>query len=175
MKKTMLYLAALACCLFSLTACGGDDEPNVMATGSYTITFGSDFFKAADFVIIYYKSANGETKREIVSSGTTWSKSITTKVPAELAFKIEIEPREELAMDQEYYNISLIGAISGAISTGGTGNFANSKTFIPVSNDESVIGIEKSKVMNTLRSHSVNTYGYRLDKDGNSTQYTPTF
>ena len=153
MKKTLLYLAALACCLFSLTACGDDDEP-VMATGTYTITFGADFYKVVDFAIIYYKAANGDTKREIMNSGTTWTKTITTSVPAELAYKIEI---------------SMTGAIQGAISQGGTGNFSNSTTFI------SSGLVAKSKVANILNSNRERSYGYRLDKNGNATQYTPTF
>ena len=167
MKKTMLYLAALACCLFSLTSCG-DDEPDVMATGSYTITFGTDFFKAAEFVIIYYKAVNGETKREIVTSGTTWAKTLTTKVPAEFAFKIEIEPKEEGDLNQESYNIQMTGAISGAISSGGTGSFSNSTVFIGGT-------VAKDNVIKTLKANKEKTYGYRLDKNGNATQYTPTF
>lgn len=179
MKKTMLYLAALACCLFSLTSCG-DDEPDVMANGSYTITFGTDFFKAADFVIIYYKAVNGDTKREVVNSGTTWTKTITTKVPAEFGFKIEIEPREELTVDQQFYDISLKGSISSAISSGGTGKYENSETFITLEQNKDsegnlVNGTEKSKVLSTLKANMEKTYGYRLDKDGKPTHYTPSF
>ena len=170
MKKTLLYLAALACCLFSLTACGDDDEP-VMATGTYTITFGADFYKVVDFAIIYYKAANGDTKREIMNSGTTWTKTITTSVPAELAYKIELEPLDEgdFKEDKDSYDISMTGAIQGAISQGGTGNFSNSTTFI--SSDL----VAKSKVANILNSNRERSYGYRLDKNGNATQYTPTF
>lgn len=169
MKKTMLYLAALACCLFSLTACGDDDEP-VMATGTYTITFGSDFYNVVDFAIIYYKAANGETKREIMTSGTTWAKTVTTKVPAELAYKIEIEPLDEadFKVDKENYDISMTGAIQGAITSGGSGSFSNSTNFISGL-------VAKSKVYSTLKANIEKSYGYRLDKNGNPTQYTPTF
>lgn len=167
MKKTMLYFAALACCLFTLTACG-DDEPDTTATGTYTITFGTDFFKGAEFAIIYYKGVNGESKREIMNAGTTWTKTINTKVPAELAYKIEIEPRESVADELETYDISLTGAISGAISSGGTGSFSNSTSFISGR-------VAKDKVISTLNSNKVKSYGYRMDKDGNASQYTPSF
>lgn len=167
MKKTMLYLAALVCCMFTLTACG-DDEPDVMANGTYTITFGSDFFKAANFAIIHYKGVNGENKRDIVQSGTTWSKTISTKVPAEFGFKVEIETRDDLAIEQENYDITMTGAISGAISNGGTGSFSNSVQLISTS-------AAQKDVLNVLKANSVKTYGYRFDKNGNASQYTPVF
>ena len=170
MKRTFLYLAAVLCCLCTLTACGGDDEPKVTttATGSYTITFGTDFFKAAKHVNIYDKGDNGENKNDVVTEGTTWHKNVTsTKVPAELGFKVVIEPREESELTQDVYNIHLTGAISGAVNTGGS--FSNTKTFIGLSS------VAKSKVLNDLKNHKETSYGYKLSKDGNSSTYTPSF
>lgn len=42
MKKTLFYLAALVCCIatgMAFTSCG-DDEPDVTANATYSITFG---------------------------------------------------------------------------------------------------------------------------------------
>ena len=168
MKKAFLYLAAALCCLCTLTACGSDDdEPQAVATGTYTITFGTDFFKAAKHVNIYYKGENGQNKNDVVTSGTTWTKSVrSTKFPAELAFKVVIEPREENELIQESYDINLDGAISGAVSTGGS--FSNTTTFIGST-------APKNKVLNELKKHKESTYGYKLSKDGNSSTYTPSF
>ena len=165
----MLYLAALLCCMTLLTACGDDkDEPGQVttATGTYTITFGTDFFKAAKHVNIYYKGENGVDKNDVLTSGTTWTKTVTTtRFPAELGFKIVIEPREESELTQDTYNVHLTGAISGAVSTGGS--FTNNKTMI------SVETVAKDKVIDLLKRNKVHTYGYKLLKNGDSEQYTP--
>ena len=167
----MLYLAALLCCMTLLTACGDDkDEPGQVttATGTYTITFGTDFFKAAKHVNIYYKGDDGANKNDVITSGTTWTKTVTTtRFPAELGFKIVIEPREENELTQETYNVHLTGAISGAVSTGGS--FSNSQTMIGLN------AVSKDKVINQLNRNKEHTYGYKLGKDGNAAQYTPTF
>lgn len=171
MKKTMFYLAALLCCMTMLTACGSDnDEPQQAptATGTYTITFGTDFFNAAKHVNIYYKGDNGELKNDVVTSGTTWTKKVTsTKFPAELAFKVVIEPREPEELTLDSYNVSMSGAIAGAVSTGGS--FNNSSSFISLGTTS------KDKVLDLLKRHKESYYGYKLGKDGNATQYTPSF
>lgn len=171
MKKTLLYLAALLCCVCTLTACGGDDEPSATATGTYTITFGTDFFKAAKHVNIYYKGENGADKNDVVTQGTTWTKQVTsTRFPAELGFKVVVEPREENEVaqyTQDTYNIEVKGAISGAVSTGGS--FSNSQTLISGST------VQKNEVIKKLEQNKESSYGYKLGRDGNATQYTPSF
>ena len=170
MKKNLLYMAALLCCLFTFTSCGSDDdEPKVKteATGTYTITFSPDFFKVVKHVNIYYKGKDGENKNDVVMTGTVWTKTVTsTRFPAELGFKIVIEPKEKAEIVDGAYTIEVKGAINGAVNTGGS--FSNSQTMLNNSFNDT------DKMLNWLKSNKEKSYGYKLGKDGNATQYTPT-
>ena len=168
MKKTLLYLAALLCCVCTLTACGSDDEPSATATGTYTVTFGPDFFKAAKHVNIYYKGEDGANKNDVVTQGAIWTKTVTSKrFPAELGFKVVVEPREENELTQDTYNIEVKAAIAGAVSTGGS--FSNSQTLITGPQ------VPKDQVLRILNRDKESSYGYKLGRDGNASQYTPSF
>ncbi|MBO4870432.1 MAG: hypothetical protein J5565_00420 [Muribaculaceae bacterium] len=175
MKKKMLYLAALLCCLFTFTSCGddGDDGPTSEATGTYTITFSPDFFKVAKHVNIYYKGANGENKNDVVMAGSVlpWTKTIkSTRFPAELGYKIVIEPKEESEITDGTYTLEVVGAINGAVNTGGF--FSNNQQML---NKTEFKAGETSKMLKWLKDNKEKSYGYKLGKDGNAIPYTPAF
>jgi len=172
MKNKMLLLAALLCCMFTFTSCG-DDEPNetVTANATYTVNFGADFFKAAK-VIIYYKTANNEYNWEAVTSGTKWTKSVsTTKFPAQLGFDVRVTYNDEADLtQQETYDLTLSGTISASTTRGAS--FTNSKDFISSSKGGAVAA---TKVNSLLKEYGDNMFGYILNKDGNAYQASLSF
>ena len=158
MKKNLLMMAALFCCLFAVTACGSD-EPKTKTTvkGTYTLEFNQDVLDAAN-VIIYYLDANG-AKRFVAVTTTNWTKTVTNeKFPAQYAFQIAISPKDASSLTKETYDLQINAVISGELSTGE--KFYNSKTILGVQN------LAKDKVVSTLEKHDGDAMGYNISKDG---------
>ncbi len=67
MKRIVFISAMLMMALFSLTSCGGDDEPKekTTATATYSLAISQDLLDACN-VFITYKAENG---------ATSWSQS----------------------------------------------------------------------------------------------------
>ena len=171
MKKNILYLATLLCCLLTFTACGSDDdEPKtqITATAEYTIKFSPDFFKVVKHVNIYYKGTNGENKNDVVTSGTEWKKTVTsTKFPAELAYKMVAEPKDEADVADGDYEINVDGYMSISLDKESF-KYNNQQTMMSKSGD-------KATVLQWLKSNKEKSYGYKLSKEGTPTPYTPVF
>lgn len=173
MKKNFILFATLICCLLTFSACGSDDEPKtqVTATAEYTIKFSPDFFKMVKHVNIYYKGTNGENKNDVMTSGTEWKKTITTtKFPAELAYKIVAEPKddEDIAnLAEANYEITVDGYMSMSLDKE-TFKYNNQQTMMSKTGD-------KATVLQWLKSNKEKSYGYRLTKDGTPSPYTPVF
>ncbi|MBQ4367184.1 MAG: hypothetical protein II786_03785 [Muribaculaceae bacterium] len=164
MKKNLLYLAALLCCLFTLSACGDDDpKENAVASAVYTIDFGVNIHDAAS-IIIYYKGENNETKFEALHPGTfRWTKTVTSKkFPAEFGYKLVISPNSESELTFDNYNISIVGTIAGSVSTGGS--FDNTYKFIKENNTP------KNNVVSTLKEQNGASFGYKLNKNGDASR-----
>ena len=164
-KKSLFLLAAFACCLFTLTACGDDDEPKVTpkATATYTINFHQDLLDAAS-VIVYYKGENGAVKFEPVST-TVWKKTVSsTKFPAEFAFQIAYSPKDAAELTKDSYNLDVAGSIDGSLNTGEAFYFSRTLMSAPT---------QKDKVISTLEKHSgKDVMGYTVTKNGTATAMT---
>ena len=169
MTKKFLLFAALVCTVltgFTLTSCGGDDEPKEVTelTGKYTITMTEDVLAVADVYVIY-KGNNNENKMDKITS-TIWSKTVSSKkFPAEMGIKYRFQPKQG-AKPKERYEISFNVALSGKVVTGSTekGNFTQSKT---------VFGAEfvpAAKVDDELKAKSNQSYAFVIDKEGNATK-----
>ena len=169
MKKKMLMMAALLCCLMGFTACGSDDEPDPTVTTTYTVNFGADFFKVAQTAIIRYVGDNGTAKFEALnsSSSRTWTKTVqTSSYPARMGFLIEVSTVSESELTQDTYDVS----VSGAISYSSTESSAsNSKDLIKGS------GKSKSEVISFLENNTPCNYGYILSRNGGLATTTISF
>lgn len=169
MTKKFLLFAALVCTVltgFTLTSCGGDDEPKEVSefTGKYTITMAEDVLAVAD-VYVSYKGNNNENKMDKITS-TIWSKKVSSKkFPAEMGIKYRFQPKEGAKL-KERYEMSFKVTLSGKVVTGSTekGNFTQSKTvfggeFVPAAN---VDAEHKAK--------SNQSYAFVVDKEGNASK-----
>ncbi|MBR1551344.1 MAG: hypothetical protein IJ632_03375 [Muribaculaceae bacterium] len=164
MKKNLLYMAALICCTLALTACGSDDEPSVTTTGTYTLTFGPNIHDAAS-IIIYYRGDNGTPRFEALQAGTfTWTKTVAqSDYPADFGVKLVVSPKATSELTFDSYNIAIHAEI--ATTTDGKSNHKNMTDIIDASN------VNRDQVEAKLRSANGTVYGYRVDRNGNSTSY----
>lgn len=163
MKKTLFYLAALVCCIatgMAFTSCG-DDEPDVTANATYSITFGENFFDAVDGVVIYYKD-NGKIKFETVNSGTSWQKSVSGKLPSEFGFQWRFQPKDESSLTEETYNLFTTATIALAFSNG-----AGVTQSIPIISNAAT---KKSDVVKTIQNASGKSFGYKVSSRGDATR-----
>jgi len=118
MKKNLLLIAALCCALFSLTACGGDDEPANTTTTKYTVTYTlsvpDDLIATSKAVILRYKVDNNENDWITLSeSNKSFSKSfeltswtLEKGTAAAVGMKLEVSPKDDTSsLDSRMYNI----------------------------------------------------------------------
>jgi len=165
MKKKMLMMAALLCCLMGFTACGSDDEPDepTTVTVTYTITLNADVHKVVDNVIVKYIDGSGNVKTAVVEQGkTTWTKSVTaSSFPVRMGYALNLSESalEESELTQDTYNLIVDGDISYKLSTAVREN-GNNKTLMSKEN------VKKSDVASVLKKNSPISYGYVLKEDG---------
>ena len=166
MKKNMLILAALLCSAFLFSACG-DDEPDVTATVTYTLTT-NDVTQAAN-VVIYYVGDNGEKKFETMSAGqSAWFKTVTVKkFSSKVGVLMVVSPKDDASLNKDNYNLHTDCRIDVKYSTGTT-NYANTKTLI---GQESVA---KNKVNDLLRNKKFE-YGLKLERNGSITDTSMSY
>ena len=163
MKKNMLMLAALLCCLMTLTACGDDkDDPNVIATGTYTVTFSPDILDVAS-VIIYYKGNNNVNRFEAITPdmlrNNTWTKTVTSnKFPAEMGVQFVISLKEESELTREKYNLVINSTFNGSVS--GEGSHSDPEVICNYPE------IEKKDVIKRMQGINRKSHGFRIHKDG---------
>jgi len=104
--KKLIYLSIVALMTLgvcTLSSCGKDDEPtNKTDTEKfeptlksvYELKLGKDFFKVVSKVDIYYYDGSETLKTETLTSGTSWSKTITaSSFPAKFGVKAVATPR----------------------------------------------------------------------------------
>jgi len=160
MKKKMLMMAALLCCLMGFTACGSDDEPDPTATITYTLDFSDDVFKVVDYVAVTYINGAGEEK-EAIATSSPWTRTITTNsYPARLGCKLNLAKSsvEESALTQDSYDITVVGHIQYSI------NGEGQPWHWP--DDLSGTGIKKSDVLSFLKKNSPWSMAMILNSDG---------
>lgn len=164
MKKNLLYLAALICCTLALTACGSDDEPSVTTTGNYTLTFGANIHDAAS-IIIYYRSDNGTPRFEALPAGTfRWTKTVAqSDYPADFGVKLVVSPKSTSDLTFDSYDIAIHAEI--ATTTDGKSRHQNMTDIIEAGS------VNRDQVEAKLRSVNGKVFGYRVERDGNSSSY----
>ena len=161
MKKNIMYFAAMMCCMFMFSACGGDDEPKVetRATAVYNFTVSPDLLKAAN-VFITYKGDNGRNIKEAVTA-TAWTKTVTTtSFPAQFGIKYEFSTKNDSELTQDSYDLNSGAAISVAMTNGASFNY---NTTILSAN-----GTAKNRIASTLDDVSGKSYGYKVTKEGHA-------
>jgi len=165
---------AMLCCMACLLLTSCDDEEGgeaVEAMSTYTVTFGDDFFKAAR-VVISYRTTDNKTRRDTVTSGTTWTMMVhTTKFPVETGYEVAVQPygkNAQLEADSTY-NLTMKGFIE--VSTSKGASYANNKEFITADEGAAVLGKDVEKL---FYDHQYSLFCYYLTKDGNiqSTNYS---
>ena len=159
MKKFLYMAALLMVAALSLTACGGDDEPQekITVTATYNMTFSQDLLDACN-VFITYKAENGRNVMEGVNS-TWWTKTVTSdKYPAEFGVMYKFYTKSEPELTKESYNLACDMNFSFKTSKGTSYN--KSVTIINATD------VNKDKVISTLDKYSGKSTGYRVTRDG---------
>lgn len=159
MKKIFFLAALVLTAAFTLTSCGGDDEPKVKTTvtSNYYMTFSQDLLDACNMYIIY-KAENGRNVYEPITS-TVWSKAITSdKFPAEFGVMCTFSTKSETELTKEKYNLTCDLNFSSKTSKGAS-----------YSNNVSILnetGVSKNKVISTLSKYSGKKVGYKVTEGG---------
>lgn len=136
----------------------GINYSNVTATANYSIDFGDDFFKAVDYVVIYYKD-NAKIKFDAVSYGTSWRKTVTAnQLPGEFGIKWKFYPKVVYDLNMETYNLLSTASISIITSNGGS--ISDSSEII------SDVSTSKANVVETLENANGKSFGYKVSKNG---------
>ncbi len=157
MKKLFYMASILMVAALTLTACGGDDEPQTTATATYTLTFSPDLLDACS-VLIYYKSDNGDNSFDPIKT-TRWTKVVTSdRFPAEFGvkYKFGVKPNSEL--NKETYNLSFDVNFSIKNSKGDT--FNKSVTIIEP------VEVDRDHVKEVLERYDNQSIGYRYSING---------
>ena len=158
MKRLLFMASLLMMAAFSLTSCG-DDEPKekVTATATYNLSFSQDLLDACN-VFITYKAENGRNVMEAVTS-TWWTKTVTSdEFPAEFGVMYKFSTKSDAELTKEKYNLTCEFNFSCKTSKGAS--YTNNVTIL---NNQ---GLDRDKVLSTLKKISGNSTGFRVSKDG---------
>lgn len=145
--------------LFSLTSCGGDDEPKekTTATATYNMTFSQDLLDACS-ILIYYKAENGRSTFEPITS-TWWTKTVTSdKFPAEFGvmYRFGTKPATELVKEKYDLKCELIFNVK----TSKGASYSNTVKIIDA------IGVANNKVESELNKYNGNSTGFKVTVNG---------
>ncbi|MBQ0115700.1 MAG: hypothetical protein KBT10_07510 [Bacteroidales bacterium] len=140
MKKNLLLLAAMICSLAVLTACGDDkDEPQVknVATCTYSVEFTPDVCDINNGIIIYYKTANNETKKDVLQGNTTtsWNKSVELPIDSKnaiIGLRIEVVDKDVKDLAKDKYDLGIATQISIKTTKGQTWGTGREEKFSTV-------------------------------------------
>lgn len=168
--KKLLFLAALLGSFLCLTACGGDDEPQLEKSAQITYYLNYNELTEAANVIVYYVGDDGVTKFEALTPGrTAWTKTVTVKrFPAKVGFQLALSTKESSELTKETYNVKTEASIKVQLLEGSNikGTFTNNETLIGLN------AMTKSQVLSNLGSHDGDNYGYSVTSDGSASRIT---
>ena len=159
MKKFLFLAALMIAASFTLTSCGGDDEPKdkVTVTATYNMTFSQDLLNACN-VFLTYKAENGRNVMEAVTN-TWWTKTVTSdKFPAEFGVMYKFSTKSDAELTQEQYDLSCDMNFNFRTSKGDS--YTKNVTIINAPD------VNKNKVVSTLDRISGKSTGFRVTKDG---------
>ena len=145
--------------LFSLTSCGGDDEPKekTTATATYSLAISQDLLDACN-VFITYKAENGRNVMESVTS-TWWTKTVTSdRFPAEFGVMYKFSTKSDAELVKEKYDLSC--ELTFALVTSKSASYSNKVTIIDSK------GVARDKVVDVLNKLSGTSTGFKVTMNG---------
>ncbi len=145
--------------LFSLTSCGGDDEPKekTTATATYSLAISQDLLDACN-VFITYKAENGRNVMEPVTS-TWWTKTVTSdRFPAEFGVMYKFSTKSDAELVKEKYDLSCV--LTFALVTSKSASYSNKVTIIDSK------GVARDKVVDVLNKLSGTSTGFKVTVNG---------
>lgn len=173
MKKYLMGAAAICCMMISgvaLTACGDDDEPTnptedktpAKVTMKFEYTLSQDVIDYCD-VVVTYNDGTG-VKTETMTS-TTWSKTVSAKLPATFSFskKVTLKSSKDITqassvkVERNYkYVYELLNAEGKTLNSGNYADMGYSMT---------LAGSGAAQLINNGRLDDSHTYTF--DANGN--------
>ena len=158
MKKFFYMAVLLIVAALTMSSCGSDEpKEKTTATATYNMTFSQDLLEACN-VFITYKAENGRNVMEPISS-TWWTKTVTSdKFPAEFGVMYKFSTKSDAELVKEKYDLAC--DLNFSLKTSKGASYTNTVTII------NTPGVNKNKVVSTLKNLSGKSIGFKVTIDG---------